>query len=151
VHVNDIVSPIRVTVTEGDVARVSTRRHQFAVGRPIEFDAESPRVSALEYFLGAVGAEIVGGLRTFAKRRRVEIHAIEALVNGRLEHALTFLEVVGEAGRPRVAAIQVKLYVASPDGEPSVRRLWEETRERLPLVCTLADSVHIDVQLSFTG
>jgi hypothetical protein len=149
--VNEFVAPVRITVTDGDVARVSARRHQFVVGRPIEFDAESSRLSALEYFLGAVGAEIVGGLKLIAKRRRLELHAVEALVTGRVDHPLALLEVVGEPGRPRVAAIHVKLYVASPAGEPTVRRLWEEAREHLPLVCTLSDSLHLDVQLSFVG
>src|SRR5688572_4522901 len=92
---------LRVTATERGTVRVSTRRHQFAVGRPVDFDAESSQISALEYALGALGAEVVGGLRVVAKRRRIEIENVEAVVDGQLENALTYLEVVGETARPR--------------------------------------------------
>src|SRR6185503_20855848 len=102
---NAITLSLRVTATTRASARVSTGRRQFSIGRPVEFDEASAQVSALEYALGAVGGEIVNGLREFARRRRIEIDAIEALVSGELEHALTYLEVVGETLPPRLAAI----------------------------------------------
>jgi len=100
---NSTTCTLRVTATDRDVARVSVRRHQFTVGRPIEFDEASPRIAALEYALGAVAGEVVSGLRVFAWRRRVDVDQIEAVVTGELEHALAYLEVVGESGRPRIA------------------------------------------------
>ena len=91
-----ITISLRVTAPDRDVARVSTGRRQFAIGRPLEFDDASPRVAALEYALGAIGGEVVNGFRVFAHRRRVPVEAIEATVTGQLANGLAYLEVVGE-------------------------------------------------------
>ena len=148
---NGIRWTLRVTATEPDVSRVSVRRQQFPVGRPIEFDVDAPRVAALEYVLGAVGAEIVGGLRMFAKRRRIELDQIEAIVNGELENPLVFLEVIGEAGGPRIARLHVKVFVTTAADEQTLRRLWDETLERLPLVCTLRGAVDLVTELAIAA
>ena len=158
---------LRVTSTESGATRVSMRRHQFTVGKPVDFDMEASHVSALEYVLGALAAEIVGGgrgwgggpraaevvggLRVFAKRRRIEIDHVEAVVDGQLEHAMAYLEVVGESGRPRLSGVSIKVYVASPQGETVVRRLWAETLERLPLVRTLGRALDLQIELALTG
>ena len=69
-----IVISLRVTAPGPADARVSVGRRQFSIGRPVEFDDASPHVAALEYALGAVGGEVVNGLRQFARRRRLAIH-----------------------------------------------------------------------------
>ena len=97
---NDAFTTLRITASDPELARVAVRRQQFVVGRPIEFDQTSSRVAALEYALGALGAEVVNGLRVFAARRRIEIDAVEAVVTADLENPLAYLEVVGETGRP---------------------------------------------------
>ncbi len=146
----EITCTLRVTAADRDKARVSVRRQQFSIGRPIEFDETSPNVSALECALGAVGAELVNGLRIFAGRRRLAIDAIEAVVDGELEHGLAYLEVIGERGRPRLRRIHVKVFVAAPD-EPAIRRLWDdELLDRLPLVGTLRAAAQVDLELVFT-
>ena len=140
-----ITLSLRVTAT-GPAARVSIGRRQFSIGRPVEFDEASPHVAALEYALGAAGGEIVNGLREFARRRRIEIDAIEALVTGELTHALTYLEVVGESGPPRIARIAVKVFVSAPDGA-AVRALFAEVLDRLPLTGTLKTAVDVKTEL----
>jgi uncharacterized OsmC-like protein len=142
---------LRVTTAEPDVARVSMRRHQFTVGKPIDFDTESGHISALEYVLGALAAEIVNGLRVFAKRRRIEIDHVEAVVDGEVENALTYLEVIGESGRPGISGVSIKVYVASPHDEAVVRALWIEMLERLPLVATLEQACNLKIELTLTG
>jgi hypothetical protein len=137
---------LRITATDADAAHVVTRRHRFAVGRPVDFDADYPQVTALEYALGALGGEIVNGLRIFAKRRRIAIHEIEAVVNGELENPLTYLEVVGEPGHPGLSRVSVKVYVASAHDEQTLKKLWAETRERLPLVRTFGEAVGLTVE-----
>src|SRR4051794_38786251 len=139
---------LRVTAT-GPAACVSVGRRQFAIGRPVEFDEASAHVSALEYALGAVGGEIVNGLREFARRRRIEIDAIEALVSGDLEHALTYLEVVGETRPPRLGRIAVKVFVSAAD-EAAIGALFAELIDRLPLTCTLRTGVDITTELILT-
>ena len=145
-----ITISLRVTAPGSAAARVSVDRRQFAIGRPVEFDTASPHVSALEYALGAVGGEIVNGLREFARRRRFELDAVEALVTGELHDGLAYLEVRGERGRPRIARISVKVFVAS--GDPTATRaLFDATLERLPLISTLRDALDLDIELVQTS
>jgi len=141
-----ITISLRVTAPGPAIARVSVGRRHFSVGRPIEFDDASPNVAALEYALGAVGGEVVNGLREFAHRRRLAIDAVEALVTGELEDGLAYLEVIGESGRPRIRRIAVKVFVASAD-DKTTRALFDEMIERLPLVSTLRKSLDLDVEL----
>jgi hypothetical protein len=145
-----ITISLRVTAPDAGVARVSSGRRQFSVGRPLEFDDASVRVSALEYALGAVGGEIVNGLRAFADRRRLTIDAIEAIVTGELTGGLTYLEVIGEEGQPAIARIHVKVFAASPDAE-AIRDLFDHLLARLPLVCTLRAALTLTTELILTA
>jgi hypothetical protein len=145
-----ITISLRVTAPGPTFARVSVGRRQFSIGRPVEFDDASPQVAALEYALGAVGGEVVNGLREFARRRRLAIDAVEALVTGELQDGLVYLEVIGETGRPRIRRITVKVFVASVD-DTATRALFDEMLERLPLVSTLREAVDLDVELVQTS
>ena len=145
-----ITISLRVTAPGSAAARVSVGRRQFSIGRPVEFDVASPHVAALEYALGAVGGEIVNGLREFARRRRLALDAVEALVTGELQDGLVYLEVRGERGRPRIGRIAVKVFVASED-HAATRALFDETLERLPLISTLRDAVDLDIELVHTS
>src|SRR5262249_35844776 len=102
-----------------------------------------------EYALGALAGEVVNGLRVFAERHRVEVDRVEAVVTGELEHGLAYLEVVGEAGQPRIARVRLKVFVRTGD-EAGVRRLWSELAERLPLYCTMRAAFPIDLELAIT-
>jgi hypothetical protein len=141
-----IIISLRVTAPGPAAARVSVGRRQFPIGRPVEFDDASPHVAALEYALGAVGGEVVNGLREFARRRRLAIDAVEALVTGELHDGLAYLEVIGETGRPRIRRIDVKVFVASVDAT-ATRALFDEMIERLPLVSTLRQALDLVVEL----
>jgi hypothetical protein len=145
-----ITISLRVTAPDPDVARVSVGRRQFSIGRPLELDEASPRVAAIEYVLGAVGAEVVNGLRVFADRRRLAIDAVEAVVTGELENALTYLEVIGEHGQPKIARIHVKVFAASGDAA-ATSALFEHVLDRLPLVCTLRAALDLTVELILTS
>jgi hypothetical protein len=147
---DDSLITLRVTGGARDVARVTVRRHQFAVGRPIEFDESSPRIAALEYALGAVGAEVVNGLREFAVRRRLQLDAVEAVVSGELEHELVYLDVVGETGHPALRRLHVKLFVACADAG-AVRALFSEVLEKLPLTRTLSAATRLSTELVMTA
>jgi hypothetical protein len=145
---NDSIITLRVTGGARDVARVSVRRQQFVVGRPIEFDAAAPRIAALEYALGAVGAEVVNGLREFSGRRRIQLDAMEAVVMGELEHELVYLDVIGELGRPALRAIHVKVFAECADPD-AVRALFNEVVEKLPLSNTLRAATRFSTELIF--
>lgn len=147
---HSLTSTLRVTAHEPEIARVAVRKEQFLVGRPLEIDAASSRISPLEYALGALAGEVVNGLRQFAWRRRVDVEHVEALVTGELEHGLAYLEVVGEGGPPRLARVQLKVFVASND-EAGVRRLWTDLLDRLPLVGTLRSAMPVELDLVMTA
>jgi hypothetical protein len=140
---------LRVTAPARHIARVSIRRNQFSAGRPLEFDAASPRIASVEYALGAMGAEIVNGLRDFADRRRLEIDAIEATVTGEVSHALSYLEVIGEYGEPRIDRAAIKVFVATSE-DREVRALFDELLTRLPLFCTLRSAIAVSTELIIT-
>lgn len=147
---DDHVITLRVTAGAGDGARVAVRRQQFVVGRPLEFDEATPRIAAIEYALGAAGAEIVNGLRVFADRRRLDIDALEAVVTADLEHALAFLEVIGEAGRPFVRHVHIKVFASCPDHR-AARELFDTVRDRLPLIALLGAATRLTTELTFSA
>jgi len=145
-----ITISLRVTAPGPAAARVSVGRRQFSIGRQVEFDDASPHVAAVEYALGAVGGEIVNGLREFARRRRLAIDAVEALVTGDLQDGLAYLEVIGESGRPRLGRIAIKVFVASGDHQ-ATRALFDGMIERLPLLSTLRAALDVDIELIQTS
>ena len=145
-----IAFSLRVTAPDPDVARVSVGRRQFSIGRPLEFDEASPHVAAIEYALGAIGGEIVNGLRAFADRRRLSIDAVEAVVGGVVESGLTYLEVIGETGQPKIARIHVKVFVSALDAA-ATRTVFELMLDRLPLVCTLRAALALTTELILTS
>ncbi len=147
---DEFVITLRVTAGAGDVARVAVRRQQFAVGRPIEFDEAAPRIAAIEYALGAAGSEIVNGLRVFAERRRLEIDAIEAVVTADLDHALAYLEVIGEPGQPVIRHVHIKVFASCAD-QRAVRELFDTVGDKLPLIALLAAAARLTTELVLTA
>lgn len=128
---------LRVTAKEAGPAQVHARTRQFPVGDPVSFDAAYPETTALEYALGAAGAELVNGLRAMARDRRLALEAVEALVSGSLEDTLAYLGVVGAAGRPVLRRVAVKLYASSLEDEAALRAAFEQVLRRSPLLQTL--------------
>jgi hypothetical protein len=145
---NAITLSLRITASDS-AARATAGRRQFPIGRPVEFDEASPHVAAIEYALGAIGGEIVNGLREFARRRRVVIDDVEAIVTGELANGLAYLEVIGEHGPPSLSRVGVKVFVSSPDER--VRTVFEEMLLRLPLLNTLRKALEVQIDLALTS
>jgi len=143
----DFVWTTRVTAEGRDRAAVYARRHRFDVGKPLDFDTESDSVSAVEYVLGALGADVLNGLRAAARRRHLHLDGAEATVEGRLDNPLVYLGVVGEEGHAGIVEARVKVYASSPDPEDAVREAWAEALERSPLVRTLQGSTDLSLEL----
>ena len=138
---------VRVGTAKGDRATAHVRQHQFDVGAPVQFDQQYDGLTALEYVLGAIGADIVNCLGMAARRHRVEIDDVEALVSGKLNNPLTHLGVVGEEGHPGLETISVRVYVSSVEPENRVRQMWAEAQERSPLVCTFRSAINLQLEL----
>ena len=142
---NDARWTVRVTSPPGRGSTVHARGHSFAAGAPVSFDQEHPSVTALEYLLGAVGAEIAGGLRELGRRRRVEVNEVEVVVHATLRDPMVYLRVVDHEGDPGIERIEVSAYVGSLDDEAAVRRLWEELIAVGPVLNTLGKAVRLDL------
>jgi hypothetical protein len=115
---------------------VRVRRHGFVVGAPIHFDEEYDAITALEYAMGALAGDVVDGFRSLARKRRVEVDQVEALLHGELENALMYLGVVGEEGSPAIESLALKCYVSSLAEEADVQSVWAEALLRSPLAQT---------------
>ncbi|MFN4258335.1 MAG: OsmC family protein [Gemmataceae bacterium] len=138
---------VRVTAASGETARVSARKHRWDVGAPLHFDSEYACVTALEMLLGALGSDLVNGLKQRARRRRLEITHIEASVQGELDNPLTYLGVVGETGHPGLRRVAVKVFVSTLASEEETQAVWRETLAGSPLVHTLRPTVNLELQL----
>src|ERR1043166_2554516 len=138
---------LRVSTADKDRATVFVRQHQFAWGAPVQFDAVYDAITALEYVLGAIGADVVNGFRALARKRRVEVEHVEAVVEGELNNPLTYLGVVGESGHPGLEQVRVKVYVASLATEEEIRHVWQEMLDKSPLVRTFQPAIRFELSL----
>jgi hypothetical protein len=127
---------VRVAAGPEDGATAYARRTSVTIGAPLSFDEAYPRATAFEHLLAAVGADLVAGLRLAARRRRIELDRVEAVVEGSIENPLVHLGVVGETGHPGLKSIGVKVYAGTMAAEEDVRGAWEETLARSPMVHT---------------
>ena len=141
---------VRVRAAGKDHATAFVRKHRFEVGAPVGFDVESERISALEYVLGAVGADLAVGLDRLLRLRRLPVDGVEAVVRGALDDPSAALGAVGAAGHPGLGKVGVKVYASTPAAESEVRAVWEETLRRSPLARTLRDAVSFDLELKVT-
>ncbi|HVC34971.1 MAG TPA: OsmC family protein [Chloroflexota bacterium] len=145
------VTSLRVRATVEGQATVYARQHCFVVGAPLQFDGRYAQITALEYALGAVGADVVNGLRLRARKRRLRLDDVEAVVSGQLNNALTYLGVVGETGHPGLERLAVKVYVGSDASEEALRQLWDETLAASPLVRTFQSALDLDLTMKVLG
>jgi hypothetical protein len=141
---------VRVSASAAGEATAFARKHRFAVGAPAAFDEADPHVSAVEYVLGALGADLVNGFVALARARRLSIDHAEAVVQGELASPLAHLGVIGASGSPGLAELRVKAYVSSNEDEALVRKTWDEMLERSPLVHTLRTGVRLELDLKST-
>lgn len=134
--------------TNGDgSSTVYARKHTFQVGAPLHFDTEYEHVTAVEYLLGAMGADLVGGLKLLARRQGLQVDDIEVTLSAKLNNPLTYLGVIGEEGHPGLNRVTATIYVNSVESEERLRLAWEETLKRSPLVNTLRPVVDLDLTL----
>jgi hypothetical protein len=138
---------IRVGSGQGDGATAFVRRERVEIVAPLTFDAEASGITALEYLLLAVAGDLVTGFRALARRRRLVIDQVEALVHGELDNPLTHLGVIGEEGHPGLSSLSVKLYVGSPNSEEEIRKLLEEVRLRSPMFHTFQRLIPLELEL----
>jgi len=140
---------VSVRVKSSGAARstVFARRQQFVVGNAITFDREDPEVSAMEYMAAAVAADVIGTFRKVARERRLPIDDLEAVAQGELRNALTFLGVVGEEGEPSLKSLVLKVYAGTAAPDADLRAAWDAALSRSPLVTTLRPVLDLRLEL----
>jgi uncharacterized OsmC-like protein len=136
---------VRVTATPQGVTRAHVRKFSFDAGAPLSFDVEHPGVTALEYLLGALGADIAGGIRHLARKRRVEVDDVEVVIHGHLGEPLRYLHVVGAEGDPGIEWIEAKVYISSLADEQVVSALWDAVLAVAPVVNTLRKAARLEL------
>lgn len=141
---------VRVSANRPNQAAVFVRKHRYEVGLPLHFDEEYEQVAALEYALGAIGADIVNGLQALARKRRLQVDHVEAVVQGELNNPLIYLNVIGEQGHPGLERVSIKVYLSSLEPEDRLHLLWEEVLAHSPLVHTFQKAVQLELTLQIT-
>ena len=139
---------LRVRATGSGAATVVTRKHHFDVGASAEFDEESPRISALEYVLGALGADLAAGFSGHARRGGVLVDHVEATVQGELNDPLAALGVVGAKGHPGIERIRITVYVSSLESPARLLELWEESLRASPLLQTFRAACTVELKVA---
>jgi OsmC-like protein len=134
-------------IQSGTGSMAYARTHSFAIGDPVSFDQQHARVTALEYLLGALGGELIAGLRRLATARRTHLDNLEASISVGLESPLAYLGVHGEGRKTRLGLVSVRVFVETAASEDAVMRAWAEVLERSPLVRTLRDALQLEVEL----
>ncbi len=123
------------------------RNNTFSVGRPASFRQTDPHPSAVEYLLGALGADLTNGFYLYASQLGIQVDALEMSLSGRLRNTLFYLGVIGEDGDPGFGDITGVFYVRADSGEELIRRAWQTTLERSPVANTLKHDVTISIEL----
>ncbi len=141
---------LRISSTRKGSATAFVRKHSFGVGAPVTFDQDDPHVSAIEYVLGAFGADLVNGLVAAARARHLTIDAAEALVKAELDDPLAAVGVIGATGHAGLARIEARVYASSGEDEETLQGLWNQTLARSPLVRTFERAVELKLQLFIT-
>lgn len=137
----------RVRGAGANEATAYMRNHAFTVCRQASFKEADPHLSAIEYFLGALGGDLVTGFAAHAARRGIIMDALEASLSGHLNNPLAFLGVVGETGHAGFEAIRGTLYVSADADQATLQHVWQETLARSPLVNTLQRCVALSLDL----
>lgn len=132
------------------MASAYVRSRTVEIGAPLTFDPEYPQVTALEHLLAAVAGDIVTGFSELARKNRLRLSHVEAVIHGELENPLVSLGVVGEEGHPGLSSLSVKVFVESSADQGAIRQVWNETLHRSPMVNTFQRAVRFNVELELT-
>jgi uncharacterized OsmC-like protein len=138
---------LRVRWNAGQTSTVYARNNAFTVGPPASFAEEDPYPSAIEYLLGALGADLTNGFLRNAASRDINVDGVEMALSGRLENPLVYVGVIGEKGEPYVSRIEGTLYASTDAGEELAHAVWQTTLERSPVANTLRRSATIQIEL----
>jgi len=111
------------------------------------WDAAAEHPSALDYLLAALATDLVSGFGEECRRAGAGIAEVELRLEAFLESPLVVAGVVGEEGSPRIGAIRGSLYVRTTGSDDAAHTAWQRSRERSPVLASLAPGVTIEIAL----
>lgn len=124
---------------------VYARNFSFEVGQAASFEEKDAYPCALEYLFGALAGSLTTAFASDCARENLEVDDIELSLTGTLDNVLAHLGL--EEGNPGVRAIECRCFVSTFEDEDTVRRLWQQTVARSPLIATLAAGVDLQLKL----
>ena len=127
------------------------RRCSFDVVSQASTRDADPHPSAVEYALGALGADLVCGLQREAAARHLPVHAVEAALSGRMNNVLVHIGVIGEEGHAGFEAIEGTVYVETDSREADMRAAWQAALEKSPLFTTIGRAAAVNITLQVGG
>ena len=140
----------RVRSKGTDEATVYARNQSFTVCGQASFRSEDAYPSAVEYLLGALGADLACGFARQADRRGVSPDALEVSISGRLNNPLRVLGVIGETGHAGFEMIRATLYVSADADQAVLQQIWTDVLACSPTVNTLRLAVDLQLDLQIT-
>jgi hypothetical protein len=90
---------------------------------------------------------VVNGLQVLARKRRIMIEQIEAVVEGQLNNPLIYLGVIGETGHPGLDQVSVRVSLLSSAADAAIQDLWQEMMATSPLVRTFQQAIQLELRL----
>ena len=114
---------------------VYCRNFKFEIGQLASFEEKDAHPSAIEYLLGALAGSLSTAFSTACIAAGLEVDDIEVTVKGRLHNVLAHLAL--EEGDPSLSLVEVTGFASSFDEANDVRKVWEETCDRSPVLATL--------------
>lgn len=136
---------VRVRRTGPQQATAYARNRQFAVGQPASFEERDELPSAVEFVLGALGADLAATFAACCDRRGLVLDDLELTTSGRLHDV--FAHLGSSDGDPSFAAIVVKCFATSSADESELQAAWTEATRRSPLCTTLAKATTLTTRL----
>ena len=138
---------VRLVSTSEEKVTAHAGKRQFDIRMALNFDETQEGVSAIEYVLAAVGADVLSGFQRLLRQKRIAVDRAEANVQGSLNNPLVHLGVIGEEGNPGLERIRVKVYVSCSAREAEVQEIWREALRRSPLAVTFSGLIEFDPSL----
>ena len=129
--------------------RLVTRNLAFDAEKQVGLDPGATHPAALDLLVGALAADLLGGLLRAATRAGVSVHDAELRLEARLDNPLVALGVVGESGSPALASVHGTLFAGCDADEARMRELWDHACAHAAVLATLrrSASIHITLRL----
>jgi TusA-related sulfurtransferase len=125
---------------------VYCRNFSFTAGQPASFEEKDAHPSAIEYLIGALGADLVAVFADQCGRAGLAVDDIELTVRARLHNV--FVSLGAEDGDPSLRSLEVKCFASTMEDERAVRAAWEQAAARSPILATLAKAASVETRLS---